>query len=383
MTKPLENIVVSRFSKPLASIYEKLQNDVSLNEEDGLALYESSDLLSIGALADFARKKRLQIQGLSHEEDYVYWINNHHLNLTNICEGKCRFCAYRKANGQEGSFLMALEDVESYVRQNVSTRASEIHIVSALNPQLNIEYCTQLLKTCKKLLPDTHIQAFTAVEIDYIAKISGITINEALTMLKNAGLGSLPGGGAEIFADRIRQMYCPEKISGEEWLSIMETAHNLGLKSNVTMLTGIGETAAEKLDHILKVRDLQTKTGGFMSFIPLVCHYQNTEVSQAHSQSGFDILKNYAVSRLMLDNIPHVKAFWIQVGQKLAQLSLAFGADDLDGTVIEEKISRSAGASSGQQLNSDGLINMVRAAGKIPVQRDTIYNVLSEIGTIK
>jgi len=390
-------------SNPLSEIAEKILNNERLTKEDGLRLYESFDILSIGALADYVRVNRLKS---SEKEDYVYWINNHHLNLTNICEGTCKFCAYRRKEGQDEAFLYTLDKAVDYLETQVSKNASEIHIVSALNPYWNLENCAKLLQECKKILPNTHIQAFTAVEIDYLAKISNISVEKVLKELIDAGLGSLPGGGAEIFAENIRQKVCPDKISGEKWLEIMEIAHKLGLKSNATMLTGIGETSEDKIDHMLKIREVQDRTGGFMTFIPLFCHYENTEMIQtlpviaseakqstssnkwiASSQAprnddtlkqptGIETVKDYAISRLMLDNVPHIKAFWIQIGTKLAQVTLSFGVDDLDGTVMEEKITHFAGAKTGNVMTKDELIHLIKRAGKIPVERDTVYNIV-------
>ena len=371
MTNLLEKLI--KTSNSLSEISEKILNNKRLTKEDGLRLYESFDILSIGALADYARVERLEN---SEQADYVYWINNHHLNLTNICEGTCKFCAYRRKEGQDGAFLYTLEKALEYLETQVNKNAGEIHIVSALNPYWTLENYKTLLKECKKTLPNTHIQAFTAVEIDYLAKISNITVEKVLQELIDAGLGSLPGGGAEIFAENIRQKICPEKISGDKWLEIMEIAHNLGLKSNATILTGIGETSEDKIDHMLKIREVQDRTGGFMTFIPLFCHYENTEISEMQVQTGFETVKDYAISRLMLDNVPHIKAFWIQIGTKLAQVTLSFGVDDLDGTVMEEKITHFAGAKTGNVMTKDELIHLIKRAGKIPVERDTVYNIV-------
>lgn len=367
---------LAKKSHNLYDIFEKISHNQRLSKEDGLKLYESYDILSIGALANFARINRLKINNQADKLDYVYWINNHHLNLTNICEGKCKFCAYRRNKDQEGAFLLSLEQAVEHIETKIDKNISEIHIVSALNPDCDLEYYVNLLKNCSKILPKTHIQAFTAVEIDYLAKISGLSIEKTLQELKNAGLGSLPGGGAEIFSGKIREKVCPDKISGEKWLEIMQIAHKLGLKSNATMLTGIGETYEDKINHMLALRETQDKSNGFMAFIPLFCHYENTELDTNEELTGFDIIKDYAVSRLMLDNIPHIKAFWIQVGIKLAQITLAFGVDDLDGTVIEEKITHYAGAKTGQALLKDELISLIKKSGKIPVERDTIYNII-------
>ncbi len=378
MTKLIENLLIK--SNPLSDIAEKIINGERLLREDGLRLYESFDILSIGVLADFARVSRLD---KADESNYVYWINNHHLNLTNICEGSCKFCAYKRKDGQEGSFLYTLEEAVEYLKTSVNKNISEIHIVSALNPYWNLENCKILLKECGEILPNTHIQAFTAVEIDYLAKISNISVEEVLKELIEAGLGSLPGGGAEIFAENIRNKVCPDKISGKRWLEIMQTAHKLGLKSNATMLTGIGETSEDKIEHMLRIREVQDISKGFMAFIPLFCHYEGTELlnhpetSSGYTPTGIEIIKEYSIARLMLDNVPHIKAFWIQIGIKLAQLSLSFGVDDLDGTVMEEKITHYAGAKTGTALAKDELIHLIKSAGKIPVERDTVYNIVN------
>lgn len=374
MTNLLEKL--TNTSNPLAEITKKILNNERLSKEDGMLLYQSFDILSIGALADCARIKRLEETNNLDKSDFVYWINNHHLNLTNICEGTCKFCAYRRKEGQEGAFLYSVEKAVEYIQTQVNKNASEIHIVSALNPYWNLENCKTLFKECKRILPDTHIQALTAVEVDYLAQLSGISVEETLQELKDAGLGSLPGGGAEIFAENIRKKVCPEKISGEKWLEIMETAHNLGIKSNATMLTGIGETSEDKIDHMIKIREVQDRTSGFMTFIPLFCHYENTEIFEFQNQTGFETIKDYAISRLMLDNVPHIKAFWIQIGTKLAQVTLSFGVDDLDGTVMEEKITHFAGATTGNVMTKDELIHLIKRAGKIPVERDTVYNIV-------
>lgn len=363
-------------SPELIDIYNKIKNNQRLSKEDGIKLYSSNNILYIGALANLARVNRLRSENKNSEENYVYWINNHHLNITNICEGKCKFCAYRKKENEAEAFIYNLNDAVNYVKNNVDKNVKELHIVSALNPKCDLKYFVQLFQECKKMLPDTHIQALTAVEIDYIAKISNKTIEQTLIELKNAGLGSIPGGGAEIFAKNIREKVCPDKISGEQWLEIMKIAHSLGIKSNATMLTGIGETYEDKVDHMVDIRNMQDKSGGFMTFIPLICHYQNTEIDINNEPTGFDILKDYAISRLMLDNIPHIKAFWIQIGIKLAQISLSFGVDDLDGTVVREKITHSAGAQTGQSICRDELINLIKKSNKIPVERDTIYNII-------
>jgi len=365
-------------SEDLYEIYRKINDNQRLSKEDGLTLYNCSDILYIGALADFARINRLKLTNETNKENNVFWINNHHLNITNVCEGKCKFCAYRKKENEPESFIYSIEEAVNYINNKVDKNVKELHIVSALNPKCDLEYYVTLLNNCKESLPNTHIQAFTVVEIDYLAKISNLSAEEILIKLKEAGLGSLPGGGAEIFSDRIRKEVCPEKISGKRWLEIMKIAHSLGLKSNATMLTGIGETSEDKINHMLALRETQDETGGFMAFIPLICHYENTELHNYEEPTGIDILKDYAISRLMLDNISHIKAFWIQIGIKLAQISLSFGVNDLDGTVVQEKITHSAGATTGQTIYKEELINLIKKANKIPVERDTVYNIIEE-----
>lgn len=356
----------------LADIEKKIKSNQRLTFEDGVFLFESNDIVEIGRLADMARVMRTS----EEKKDNVYWINNHHLNLTNICEGTCKFCAYRKKEGQEGSFFYNVDSAVDYVVNNIGADVSEIHIVSGINPKMNLAYYKELFEGIKNTVPDCHIQSLTAVEVDYLAQIESMSVKQVLQELISSGLGSLPGGGAEIFSSEIREKICPEKISGDRWLEVMEIAHGLGLKSNATMLTGVGESIGQKVSHILKVRDLQDKTGGFMSFIPLFCHYENTELEPQERQTGIEILKTYAVSRLLLDNIEHLKTFWIQVGVPLAQIALSFGADDIDGTVVTEKITHDAGAKTAQVMSKDELLYLIKNAGKIPVERGTLYDVI-------
>lgn len=363
-------------SGELFDIYEKINFHQRLTSDDGLMLYNSNDILAIGGLADFAKVKRLEKLEKLDQKDHVYWINNYHLNLTNICEGKCKFCAFRKQNGENGSYFISLDQAKNHIKTKIDKNIKELHIVSALNKNLDINYYIELFKYCKKIFPSTHIQALTAVEIDYLAKQSELSIEDTLKKLMKAGLGSLPGGGAEVFSQAVREKFCPEKISGQKWLNIMQVAHSIGLNSNATMLCGIGESFEEKLNHMLELRNLQDVTNGFMAFIPLFCHYKNTELSFYKEKTGIEILKEYAIARLMLDNIDHVKAFWIQIGVKLAQISLSFGVDDIDGTVGEEKITHSAGAETEQVISRDSLINLIKKSSKIPVERDTIYNLI-------
>lgn len=368
MSLLLDNAVKS----PLKDIANKIINNERIDFEDALRLYNSPDLLTIGALADFARKKRAK----KGAEDYVYFINNYHINLTNICEGDCKFCAYKKEADDSEAFFLDINCIKEHLINKVPSTVKELHIVSALNKKADLSYYIELFKACKEILPDAHIQALTAVEVDYLSKLENTTPQEIFKELTLAGLGSLPGGGAEIFNPDIRNTVCPNKISGERWLEIMSIAHSLDIKSNATMLTGINETYEHRIDHLDKIRALQDQTNGFMTFIPLVCHYQNTDLEVPKNNTGYDNLKDLAIARLYLDNVPHIKAFWIQLGLKLSQISMAFGVDDMDGTVVREKISRAAGANTTDLVTIDLLIDIIKNANRTPVERDTVYNII-------
>jgi aminodeoxyfutalosine synthase len=272
-----------------------------------------------------------------------------------------------------------MQQVLDRAAEGIPSSIKEFHIVGGLNPELPFSYYLDMLSTLKQKFPQVHLQAFTAVEIAHLADISGLPLKETLTALKEAGLGSLPGGGAEVFSQRIRQKICPKKLSGEGWLSVMRQAHQVGLLSNATMLYGHMETYEERIQHLLALRELQDETGGFMAFIPLAFHPQNTELQKHKLTTAADDLKNLAISRLMLDNFPHIKAFWIMLGENLAQVSLTFGVDDLDGTVVEEHITHAAGAQTSQSLTRGQLVRLIRQAGYIPVERDTVYRQLKEV----
>lgn len=364
----LERIIQSK--SDLSSIADKVFKEERLGFEDGVALYNSADLLSIGVLANYVRQKK--------NGKKAYFINNYHINPTNICVGTCNFCAYAKKKNNPNAYFMDIEEVVNRSLKAKELGASEIHMVSGLHPWHDIKFYEEVLSRIKALNPSIHMQAFTAVEIDYLAAQAGLSLEEALTRLKTAGLDSMPGGGAEVFAKRVRDTICPDKIDGARWLEVHKAAHKLGLKSNCTMLYGHIETAEEKVDHLLQLRALQDETGGFMTFIPLAFHPENTKMDEFFPTTGFDDLKNLAIGRLMLDNIPHIKAFWIQIGEKIAQVSLSFGCDDLDGTVVEEQITHAAGAKTQQYFAVDRILHTIRKAGYEPVERDTVYNILKE-----
>ncbi|MTV47458.1 aminofutalosine synthase MqnE [Heliobacillus mobilis] len=355
---------------PLADLIPKVQAGERLSREDGIRLFQSQDLLTIGYLADMVRKRK--------NGDNVYFINNRHINPTNVCVNRCKLCAFGVDKGTEQAYLMTLKEIEEKVRGSLASKPSEIHIVGGLHPDVPFEFQVEMLQRIREINPDTHIQAFTAVEIDYFTQQTGKPVREVLEILMNAGLGSLPGGGAEIFSARVRDKICPKKISGERWLEIHGEAHKTGLKTNATMLYGHIETIEERVDHLIGLREQQDKSGGFQAFIPLAFHPKNTEMEGEglSRTTGYDDLKCLAMARLMLDNFDHIKAFWIMVGPKLSQVSLSFGVDDIDGTVVEEKITHAAGAESGMVMTRQELVSMIRAAGRIPLERDTLYNVV-------
>ena len=352
----------------IRDIADKIDKGVRLSREDAFALMESSDLISIGQLANKVKEKK---SGAN-----AYFNVNRHINLTNICVSRCKFCAFSRDKKDPDAYAMTIDDVLGTARSERDRGITEFHIVSGLHPDLPFDYYLQIVSTLKQAMPEVHIKAFTAVEIDYFSKISHLTIREVLTELQKAGLGSLPGGGAEILHARVRDLVCPQKASAKEWLRVMRTAHSLGLKSNATMLYGHIETIQERIDHLLTLRDLQDETGGFQAFIPLPFHPRNTQLSDVQKPTAFESLKMLAVARLVLDNFLHIKAYWIMLGLKLSQLSLLFGVDDLDGTVVEEKITHSAGAETGQSVSREELLELIRATGRIPVERDTFYNRL-------
>jgi aminodeoxyfutalosine synthase len=355
-------------SAGLAPIWEKVFAGDRLSESDAVALLSSDDILALGAMADFARRRAVG--------DDVYFISNRHINHTNVCQNRCLFCAFSHDEGDADAYTLSIDEVVDKARESLTGGVTEIHIVGGENPGLPFDYYLEMMRSLKQLAPDVHIQAFTASEIAHFARIADKPIAVVLAELKDAGLGSLPGGGAEVFSGRVRDLICDRKISGQRWLDVMRAAHSVGLQSNATMLYGHVETVAELADHLLRLRELQDETGGFNAFIPLSFQPANTGLSELPGPTGFDDLKMLAVGRLVLDNFKHVKAFWINVGLKLAQVSLAFGVNDLDGTVVEEKISHAAGVQTGQELDRAELVRVIHGAGRNAVERDTLYGIV-------
>jgi aminodeoxyfutalosine synthase len=353
----------------LAPIAEKVLAGERLSREDGLALYASNDLLGIGRMADHVRQR---ING-----DRVYFMVNRHVNPTNICRNRCKFCAFARDAGEDGAYEMTLDEVAEAAREGAADGAYEIHIVSGLHPEWSYEFYVDMVARTRAAVPDhVIVQAFTAVEIEHMAIISEKSTREVLADLKAAGLDALPGGGAEIFSDRTRVAAWDKKTKSDVWLRIHGEAHELGIATNCTMLYGHIETNEERIDHLVRLREQQDKSSGFLAFIPLAFHPANTELADLPATTGFDDLKTLAIARLMLDNIPHVKAFWIMLGLKIAQVSTAFGVDDLDGTVVEERITHMAGATTPEALSKDDLASMIAETGHIPVERDTFYRVV-------
>jgi aminodeoxyfutalosine synthase len=349
------------------NVRAKIADGVRISDAEALALFDCDDLLAVGDLAALANQR---VNG-----DKVYFNVNRHINYTNVCVNRCTFCAFsREHEDDDGGYTLALNDILKRAAEARDAGATEIHMVGGLHPDLPFDFYLEILAGIKAYSPELHIKAFTAVEVDYFAKLTKQSPVEVVLKLKAAGLGSMPGGGAEIFAPEVRKQICPEKISGERWLEVTEQVHQTGLKTNATMLFGHVESYADRVDHLARLRQLQDRTGGFQAFIPLAFQPDNTRVPGAKGVGGVDALKTLAISRIYLDNFKHIKAYWVMLGLKVAQVSLAFGVNDIDGTVVEEQIGHVAGADSPQQLNKEQLVDLIRKAGKQAVERDTLYN---------
>jgi aminodeoxyfutalosine synthase len=353
----------------LAAIAEKVLAGQRLSYEDGIVLYGTSDVLAVGWLANWVREK---LHG-----NIAYFNVNRHINPTNVCVANCRLCAYGRKKGTEGSYTMALEEAWQTAGTGLTEAVTEFHIVGGLHPDLPLQYFVDLVRGLKERYPKVHVKAFTMVEIAFFAKLEKISIEETLIRLRDAGVDSMPGGGAEIFADRVRHIICDHKIDGGEWLETARIAHRIGLKSNATMLYGHIENDEDRVDHLIKLRELQDETGGFQTFIPLAFHPDNTALDHIPSTTGLTDIRQIAVSRLMLDNFPHIKSYWQMVTPKIAQIALRFGADDIDGTVIEEKIYHDAGATTPQGMNRRELVRLITEAGRVPFERDTLYRAVT------
>lgn len=375
--RPIEGGVLSTVARRslqragLSDLAERVLAGERLSFEDGVHLFQTRELAAVGALANVVRERK--------HGDLTWFNRNLHVNATNVCEADCIFCSFsRLKTGDAAAYTMTLDEVIGRVRAQRDQFVTELHTVNGLNPDLPWSYYLDFLRAVKAERPDLHIKGYTAVEIHYFAEKYGKTYEQVLTELRDAGLGSLPGGGAEIFATRARRKLCSDKVDSDGWLEVHRTAHRLGMRSNCTMLFGSIETIEERVDHILRLRELQDETGGFQTFIPLKFHNENNRLRKLPEPTDADCLQTMAVSRLLFDNVAHIKAYWPMLGVQLAQLSLSYGVDDLDGTVKEERIYHMAGARTPQELTRGELVGLIRRAGRIPVERDTLYRTVAE-----
>jgi aminodeoxyfutalosine synthase len=356
------------FPAPLQDLAAKVRDGVRLDEADALLCFTTPHLLHLGKLADTVRRR---LNG-----NVTYYNVNRHINPTNVCvyTYNCKFCSFAALPGEPHAWAMSHDEVYAHAADQGGNAATEFHIVGGLHPDLPMSWYEEMLRGLRARFPNAHLKAFTAIEIGWFAKHERISIEEVLGRLRDAGLGSLPGGGAEIFHPEVREIICDGKLDAQEWIEVHRIAHRMGIKSNCTMLYGHVERPEHKVDHLLRLRALQDETGGFNAFIPLAYHPENNYMGLKYHTTGQDDLRHIATARLVLDNIPHVKAYWVMITPKLAQVALRFGADDMDGTLVEEHIYHMAGASTSQSLSRSELERIVRLAGFEPVERDTLYN---------
>jgi aminodeoxyfutalosine synthase len=354
------------YDPSLEPIAEKVFAGQRLDFADGLALYGTRDVLAVGWLANSVRER---LHG-----DTTYFNVNRHINPTNVCVAACKLCAFGRKKGDPAGYTMALEEAWETAASGYTEAVTEFHIVGGLHPDLPLEYFLDLVRGLKQRFPKVHIKAFTMVEVAFLARRAKLTIEQTLLKLRDAGVDSMPGGGAEIFSSRVRSIICDHKIDGNEWLETARLAHKLGFRSNATMLYGHIENDEDRVDHLLKLRAVQDDTGGFQTFIPLAFHPENTPLDHLPVTTGLTDIRQIAVSRLLLDNFAHIKAYWQMLTPKIAQIALRFGADDLDGTVIEEKIYHDAGATTPQGMTRKELCRLITEAGRVPVERDTLYH---------
>ncbi len=359
----------------LYPIYEKVQADERLSFADGVRLYESPDINGVGYLANIVRERQ--------NGNFAYYNLNQHIDYSNVCilHARCHFCAFARKNIQtEGAWEMSVDEFLDKAMYSIDNGCTEIHSVGGLHPKLPFEYYLDMLRGLKQRMPQVHLKFFTAVEIHHFSRIFKMSIEEILIALREAGLDSLPGGGAEIFAAETRDKICPGKLSAEGWFEVHAIAHRLGIPTNATMLYGHLETIEDRVDHLIRLREQQDKSGGFVTFIPLAFHPANTRMNHLPSTSGLTDLRNVALARLLLDSFPHIKVYWIMTGLKTAQIALSFGADDIDGTVTEEKITHMAGADTPEAVSSAEITRLIEEAGRISVERDTLYNEIIREG---
>jgi aminodeoxyfutalosine synthase len=371
-------IDLARLRDPLLPpLAEKVSQGERLDAGDALLLYATSDLLGLGTMADYANRAR--------NGDRVYFSANQHINPTNVCilRNTCTFCSFARTPKEDGAYTRSLDEVFHEAAQATGMPTREFHIVGGLHPKLRLSYYTDMIRGLKERHPEVHIKALTAVEIAHLARIEKITEREVLMAMKDAGLTSLPGGGAEVFSTAVRATIAERKLTGEEWLRVHRVAHELGIPTNCTMLYGHVETAADRIEHLSMLRALQDDTGGFLTYIPLAYHPDHNELGEEMGRvgtatTGYEDLKNIAVGRLFLDNIPHVKTHWPMVTPFLSQIALSFGCDDVEGTVVYERIYHEAGAHTDMHLPYMDLVQLIRGAGKVPVERDSLYRAVRE-----
>lgn len=356
----------------LRPIAERVAAGERLTSDDAIALFESHDLLGIGALADAANR--------ANNGDRVFFSSNQHINPTNVCvlRNTCVFCSFARLPKEDGAYTRTLDEVLAEASQAKSSPTREFHIVGGLHPKLRLSYYTDMIRALREAYPGVHVKALTAVEIAHLARIERSSVPEVLLALKEAGLTSMPGGGAEVFSAAVRATIADRKLAGDEWIAVHRDAHRLGIPSNCTMLYGHVETARDRAEHLVMLRDLQDETGGFLTYIPLAYHPDNNELGEqmgwtGRETQGVDDLKNIAVGRLVLDNVPHVKTHWPMVTPFLSQVALSFGSDDLEGTVVYERVYHEAGAETPMEMLYDDLVRLIRGAGKVPVERDSLY----------
>ncbi len=361
----------------LLPIAEKVRSGERLSLEEGVTLFESDDLLAVGAMADLANRRQ--------NGDRVFFVANQHINPTNVCilNKVCVFCSFGVNPTHARAYTMTLEEAFEEAERSRELGIREFHIVGGLHPKLRLEYYADLVRGLKERHPDTQVKALTAVEIAHLAKIEGVTSIDVLKALKEAGMDTMPGGGAEVFSPAVRSTIADRKMAAEDWIRVHREAHQLGIPTNCTLLYGHVETIEDRLTHMELLRDLQDETGGFLTYIPLAYHPEDNALGEqmgweGRRTTGFDDIRNLAVGRLFLDNIPHIKTHWIMVTPKVSQIALSFGVDDLEGTVVLEKITHDAGADTPVGLSFDEIINLIKDAGKRPVERDSLYNTIRE-----
>ncbi|ODA39399.1 aminofutalosine synthase MqnE [Desulfosporosinus sp. BG] len=354
--------------KGLEDVYKKMTSDQRLNREDGLQLLQTTNILGLAYLAN---ERRRAMTG-----DQVFFNNNAHINYSNVCKVRCGFCAFAKDLEEKGSYTMSIEEVVNKAGQFADQGVTEIHIVGGIHPELPFSYYLDMIRKIKERAPQVSLKAFTAAEYDFFAQMENVPVKEILTTFKEAGLSFIPGGGAENFSPRVREVICPGKLSGKRWLEIHKLAHQMGIPTNANMLYGIIETDEELIDHLLALRELQDETQGFFALIPTAFHPKNTKFEEVSQASALRTLKVIAIARLILDNFRYIKAYWVSSSPQVAQMALSFGANDLDGVVREEKIYHTAGATSPQMQSEQQLIDMIHEVGLEAVERDTYYHVL-------